>query len=192
MKPIVILLFLTTTLNAYPLPSLPKLNRCQFSFINFFQKSRSFQTERKLSKALDVKGEKGAEILRKMLQKQPEPSLQIKIAKVAGKIVPEGLDILKEMLQWHPLPEVQEQIIHSALSLYNFTPVDSEDRVKIIQFAEEWLKNKELTPPIQALFVQFAIKLGSRKGFDLLHTLSDQYPSLDLSQPLAIINSQKI
>ena len=165
MKPIVILLFLTTTLNAYPLPSLPKLNRCQFSFINFFQKSRSFQTERKLSKALDVKGEKGAEILRKMLQKQPEPSLQIKIAKVAGKIVPEGLDILKEMLQWHPLPEVQEQIIHSALSLYNFTPVDSEDRVKIIQFAEEWLKKQRADTSNTSVICSVCHKIRKQKRF---------------------------
>ena len=176
--------------------SLPDKGRCK-SFMNHaFQGIRSFQTKRRLRVAENSHWKKGARILKRMLKNNPEPSLQIEIARIAGKVEPhKGLDILQELVIQDPLPDELQRVIAYSI-VFNKHPImhyywdEGKTKGRVIRFLKAWLEHQKLSFEVQNLFVLAALHISEREGFDLLKQISNQYPSLNVEREFGIIASR--
>ena len=167
------------------------MGRCESTMHTVVSKIHKWQTEKRLQYAKLYGWNSGARVLRRMLRNNPEPSLQIQIAKAASKVNPSrAIEILKELARnKDPSPELQEAIAFSMIEILhivrNWTTGEQE---KAMQFLEEWFKNKELhSKKLQNIFIYAAVTIGGKTGFEFLEKISEKYPSLKVEQQFAQI-----
>ena len=174
-----------------------EMGRCESAMSTVVQKFRNFKRERMLryvERDTYYKGNNAARVAMSILRNNPEPSVQIRIANAAPAIrsADRAIDVLKELARQEETSlELQEIIVLSMVEvLKDIINYQIEAREQAIQFLEGWFENNELhSKKLQDTFINMAVRIRGKRGFELLEKISDKHPSFKMEREFAEIAS---